>query len=428
MEPKLISHPARFRDFEHKEKWCILLLLLLSFTGISVINIGKAMLTPFHLLMGFQIGYGLLVSTKLDKKISITLLTFMLYVLVINVIQHENIRFTSVLYTVIFGLEATILFNLLSRCRKEAILYAFKLIILCYFLNLFLGFCFDLINFRHDFVLKFIRVYYSKTEAGGRPMGFSSEPSYAAFILSVVFLSHSYLTGHQRDKNTAWLFGLVFLSILLSRSAYGFIFLAVISMDWLVVIFRNGDRLLRLLFPFISIALIIACVYALSNTEHETIQRLARFSSTLVDTQYKGKEKMLRLQEADGSAFARIAPTYLLFNSGEDQQFKFIFGQGAGSAGVFLSSFLTGILVDEGRDAVDTGIMPALLFDYGYVGGILFLLFLYFSFEKLSCSFWLLFLLIIPNANINTQLIWFAVICFSYVSIFLKNNSRQYSS
>ena len=57
------------------EIWSIILLVLLSFTGISVAQIGKAMLTPWHLCMGFMMSYGLLVSRKADKKISLRLLT-----------------------------------------------------------------------------------------------------------------------------------------------------------------------------------------------------------------------------------------------------------------------------------------------------------------------------------------------------------------
>ncbi len=417
MNSLTISNPSSFSSFSNKEKWNVVLLILLSFSGISVLTIGKAILTPFHLLIGFHIVYGFLASNKLEKNISIPLLLFMLYVLGINLLQYDSIRPTSVLYTLIFCVEATIFFNLLKNCRISAIIYALKLIIILYFINIFFGFCFDLIQFKSEFVLKFIKVYYEKGISNGRPMGFSSEPSYASFILSVSFLCYSHLTNHKQNRKSFFLFGSIVGSIILSKSAYGFIFLSVIALDWALVFYRTGDKLFRLIFPLITILAFAGIIFFLSNSGNEGVQRLFKFSSALVDNSVDGKAKLIKLQEADGSAFARIAPTYLLFNSAPENNFNFLLGEGAGASGTFLSTFLTGILVDEGRESVDTGIMPALIFDYGVIGSFLFLLFLIFTFKYLSFSFWLLFLLIIPNANINTQLIWFAIICYSFVSI-----------
>jgi len=111
------------------EKWTIVLFVLLSFTGVSVTQIGKAMLTPFHLVMGLLIAYGMMVNKKGSVKFSFSLLLFMLYVLLVNVLQYPAIRYTSVLYTLIYGVEVTILFNFLIRGGQELLRAAFRLII-----------------------------------------------------------------------------------------------------------------------------------------------------------------------------------------------------------------------------------------------------------------------------------------------------------
>lgn len=401
------------------EQWTIVLLTLLSFTGVSVAQIGKAMLTPFHLIMGLLIAYGMMTSRKGSVKFSFSLLIFMLYVLLVNVLQYPAIRYTSVLYTLIYGLEVTILFNFMKRCRQETMLAAFRLIINLYFINLFLGFVLVTLGIRFGPLEQIIRVYYAEGGGGGRPMGFSSEPSYAAFMLAVVLLSYLHLTKHLINKASVKLVAKVVLCILFSKSAYGFLFIGVILLDWIFVIYKRGGVVVKNVLPLLFGVGLIGLGVLSTQIENEAFQRIHTFTTVAIDNSYTGKRKLQKLQAADGSAFARIGPTYLLITQTGDEGFNRVIGEGAGSAGTFLAKFLEGLLVDEGRTSVDTGIIPALIFDYGCIGGILFLVFLICVFRRLPFAFWLLFFLILPNANINTQLIWFAVACFMFVNISL---------
>jgi hypothetical protein len=417
---KLAQKLSFTQHFSTIEKWTIAIFVLLSFTGISIANIGKAMLTPFHLLMGCIIGIGVLAEFKGRFRFSFSLFIFILYVLFNNTLHYPDIRYTSVLYTVIYALEVMILYNFLRKCRPEAILFAFELIINLYLINLLLGLVLDALGIQIPAVLQLIKVYYSADGSGGRPMGFSSEPSYAAFILTVLLLGYSHITKHAFNKTTLLIFIKVFLCILFTKSAYGFLFFSVIILDWTVIVYKRGDFIFRNVLPLIFIVTISGLGYISSIIENEAFQRLVRFSSVAMDDTHSDRKKLEKLQEADGSAFARIAPTYLLFTQTDEIGFNVWTGEGAGAAGTFLATFLEGLLVDEGRDSVDTGIMPALIFDYGYVGFLLFFIFLAVIFRNLPFPFWLLFLLILPNANINTQLIWFAISCFLYVNINLS--------
>lgn len=375
------------------------------------------MVTPFHLIMGCFMGYGLLVSQKRQNTVFISLVVLMAYVLFVNILQYPTIRYTSILYTIIYSIEFTILYNLLRRCKVSVVTYAFEIIIYAYLANLFLGFIFDTVNFKNDFVLRFIRVYYSEKVDGGRPMGFSTEPSYSSYIICVAFLCHSHLTNHKIGKPTLILFIKLLLCIVFSKSAYGFVFVSVLILDWVIHFYKAGDRLLRNIFPFILAMSIAGGTVVMQTSENESIERISKFSAALFDTSVSGKKKMQKLNEADGSAFVRIGPTYMLFNIDPKYEINFLIGEGAGAAGGFLAKFLVGIIVDEGRDSLDTGIIPAWAFDYGIIGTILLLIFLINCFSNLPFSFWLLFFLILPNANINTQLIWYNIICFLFVSI-----------
>lgn len=398
---------------------------MLSYTGISIANLGKAMVTPFHLVMGFFIGYGFFVSNKKQNTVFTSLVVLMTYVLFVNMLQYPAIRYTSVLYTLIYCIEFMILYNLLRRCEVKIVVLALEVIIYTYLANLFLGFVFDTVNFRNDFVLRFIRVYYNEKVVGGRPMGFSTEPSYSSYILAVTFLCHSHLRNHTMDSKALKLFIKLLLCIVFSKSAYGFVFVSVIILDWAIHFYKAGDRLLKNVFPFLIAITIAGSSIVVQTSENESIERISKFSTALFDTSVSGRKKMQKLNEADGSAFVRIGPTYMLFNIDPKYKINFWLGEGAGAAGGFLAKFLVGIIVDEGRDSLDTGIIPAWAFDYGIIGTIILLIFLINCFNNLPFPFWLLFFLILPNANINTQLIWYNIICFLFVSIVKSRNKNQ---
>ncbi|MBX2875005.1 MAG: hypothetical protein KTR30_22970 [Saprospiraceae bacterium] len=398
-------------------KLAIALLVVMTYTGISFANIGKAMLTPFHLIMGFCIGYGLILSRKNSTYTWFTLVVFLIYVVIVNIIQYPNIRYTSVVYTLVYGLETTILYNMIRRCPAGDIVFAFKLIIYSYAVNLFFGFAFDTIGFRNAFVLKYIKVYYHEGGGGGRPMGFSSEPSYAAFMLSVAFLCYAHMRDHARDKPMFKVALAYMMCILLSKSAYGFIFVAVNLMDWAIIFYKKGDAILRKLFPYLGLVAVGGLVLFIQNSSNEVASRLSNVSEVLFDPSLDKKKRMVKLQEVDGSAFARIGPTYLLLTAGEDSNINYWTGQGAGAAGVFLADFMAGIIVDDDTEKIDTGIIPAFFFDYGIIGFILLLIFLINCFWHLGLPYWLMFFLVLPNANINTQLLWFAILSYTFVSV-----------
>ena len=391
---------------------------MLSYTGISVANLGKAMVTPFHLIMGLFIAYGFMVSNKERNTVFGSLVILMAYVLLVNILQYPSIRYTSILYTIIYMIEFMILYNLLRRCKISVITLAFEIIIYTYLANLFLGLVFDTIGLKNDLILRFICVHYEEGEShGGRPMGFSTEPSYSSYILAVAFLCHSHLRNHTMDKKALKLFIKLILCIVFSKSAYGFVFVSVLILDWVIHFYKKGDLLLKNIYPFIISIALLGMSIVMQTSENESIVRISKFSAALFDTSVTGRKKMEALNRADGSAFARVGPTYMLFNIDPKYKINFWLGEGAGAAGGFLAKFLVGILVDEGRDSLDVGIIPAWAFDYGIIGTILLLIFLINCFHNLPFPFWLLFFLILPNANINTQLIWYNIICYLFVSI-----------
>ena len=400
-----------------KERIAIISLILLSFTGVSVGNIGKAMVTPFHLLMGGLIAYVIFIAPKKDLHVFLSLLVLIFYVIANNTYNYTNVRITSVIYTVVFALETIILYNLLRMCTIAQVQKAFKVIIYVYFLNVFIATLFALVGLKNGAIESIIRIYYMDT-GEARPMGFSSEPSYAAFIISIAFMCYNHLNRHQWNRKVMKLTACYLLSIVFMKSAYGFIFVFFNILDWFIQFQAKLNLHQRLFIYIIAVAVFFAGSIVINSSGNESIERITGIVDIMADPFDTIEKKLTRLQEKDGSAFARIGPTYILFNSPDRDDINLVIGKGAGMAGEFFANFLQGILVDEGAEKLDMGIIPAFIFDYGMIGFFFFCVVLMNALWGLPLPFWLTFLVVLPNANINTQLLWFGMIaCFILIAM-----------
>ena len=79
----------------------VILFIALSMTDISVATVGKAPLTPFHLLMALYIGYVTLFSKKSDLGLPIILVLLGGFFLVNNAMNYPAIRLTSLILSLI---------------------------------------------------------------------------------------------------------------------------------------------------------------------------------------------------------------------------------------------------------------------------------------------------------------------------------------
>lgn len=400
-----------------KERIAIISMILLSFTGISVATIGKAMLTPFHLVMGGLIVYVIFFAPKKDLHVFLSLLVLIFYIIANNTYNYTNVRITSVIYTVTFALETVILYNLLRMCTIAQVQKAFKVIIYVYFFNVLIATLFALVGLKNGAIESIIRIYYMDT-GEARPMGFSTEPSYAAFIVSIAFMCYNHLNRHQFNRKVMKLSMCYLLSIVFMKSAYGVIFVFFNILDWFIQFQAKLNIHQRLFIYIIGVVILFGGSVVISKSGNESIKRITSIVDIMSDPFDTIEKKLTRLQEKDGSAFARIGPTYILFNSPDRDDINLVIGKGAGRAGSFFANFLQGILVDEGTEKLDMGIIPAFIFDYGMIGFFFFCLVLMNALWGLPLPFWLTFLVVLPNANINTQLLWFGMLaCFILVAM-----------
>lgn len=408
-------------QLDWREKLTIGAIICLSFTGISVGKIGKALLTPYHLMMGVLIGIGLFYAHKINREIVVSLLILLLYMLGVNVYNIHTVKLTSVLYSIIFCIEMMILYNFMKSTNTPILKRAFELVIILYFINVMIGFFLSLVGFHVPAIEQVIRIYHMQS-GETRPMGWSTEPSYAAFIMTMAYLAFNHLNGHQLNTNVAKLSFAYILASVLMKTAFGILYIGVCMFDWALHLYPKFAKSVRLMYPFLGIIIIFGGSYLLTTSDAEALKRLNIVSEILFNPLDDNQKKMTKLQEKDASAFGRIGPTFLLIAERENLKFNVYTGAGAGAAGVFLLEMLSGILIDDGdAESLDVGIIPAFVIDYGFIGFILLWIFLFFVMYNLPLPFWLCIILIMFNANINTQLLWFGITCCLAVSNFRAN-------
>ncbi|RMG77937.1 MAG: hypothetical protein D6714_19000 [Bacteroidetes bacterium] len=398
------------------DKFVIFMLALMTYTGVSVGTIGKALLTPLHLVMGILMGYIIAFAPKARYHLPMTLLMLVGYIVFTNLFIYPEARITSVIYTFLFSFEYIIMYHLMMSVKQETIIKALQFIIYSYMVNILLGFAFSLVH--QNPLDGIVNISYSANGEGARPNGFSTEPSYAAFIVSISYMGYNHLRGHRVDRPFWQLTAAYLVCILFMKSAYGFIFVAVNGMDWFFIIFKKLRFNIKIIFLVFGIGMAAVIPMALQDSEQEAIVRLRNVATVMNDNSVDIKKKLSKLQEVDGSAYARIGPTYLLFNARDEIQIDMTLGAGAGAAGNFFKKFMAGVMVDDDADKLDMGIVPAFVFDYGYVGTVLLILFVLASAYNLPLPFWACFFLVLPNCNINTQLFWYGLVLYSYISVF----------
>lgn len=395
----------------------------MTFTGVSVGQLGKALLTPFHLVMGIFMGLIIFFIRKGHFNLQISLLLLIGYIVFANTVVHPGSRITSVIYSVALAFEYVIMYQLMVRVKQKVILRAFQVIMFSYLINIFLGF---VISSAHlNIGQGIVNVFYS-IDGSARPMGFSSEPSYAAFILSITFLAFNHLRGHKVDSVMWKMLIAYILSTVLMKSAYGFIFVAINILDWFLYYFKSMSFNVRIVFLLIGFTFLFVTPLLLQNSEEESIARIHNVTSIMSDVTIDPKKKLAKLQVEDGSAYARIGPTWLLIEAGDEIEINWILGAGAGEAGLFFKKFMSGVLVDgDDVEKLDMGLIPAFIFDYGFIGTVLLILFFISCAYNLSSPFWICLLLILPNCNINTQLFWYAMLLYVYVSTYKQKQAES---
>lgn len=292
--------------------------------------------------------------------------------------------------------------------------YLLKIVFVFYFIGLVAGQL--LLNFD-----LFIPVTISGNSVHGlmgillEPSGFrfyslSSEPSYAAFIVVVLFYSYA-ITDPKGNTlfmgENALLFILLVYMILMFKSAYGIILIAA-----LIVGQYGFNRKAVLVYSLVPLVLLLL---ALSDYNFEAFDRVVIIIKEL------DVNNLHTLSTIDFTSYYRLAPFLYYFESANWMDPAFYFGHGASASKLFI---VPEIYLAYPNGEFSGGFLPSYLYDYGVIGSLLVVFFIFHKIKLISIPS-LVIVLMLLNANFNTQLFWFLIFCFSMNQHFNEQAKRE---
>jgi hypothetical protein len=393
----------------------------LSFTGIYFFKMGLAKFTLFHALAFlalFYISFSLAKREKFMIKMPRYFVLLLMYLIVVNLSYIYHIKATSFIYSLVIMLELLLLINITRKFDTVEIVEIIKIIILIYFLNILVASTMILFKINPIGILdKIFQIY--DFDGRMRPYGFSDEPSYAAIILvfSMYVLFKAGDFKYQKGEFKWYAMGS--LAVLLTRSTYGYMLLALILFVFTIksnILFIHLNNIVKnrvfslrqvLLGGAVSIILFVVLLSFLNIENFTSINRLVTLSKSFTKSADQPEKAIENIAYVDGSASMRILPTLYLVDNFKSSPVRYIlFGRGAGQS----TNFFSGIY--EGNTTL-LGFIPSFVYNYGLVGTFLFFLFFLRLFPRKKSLLLILFLFFIFNADFNTQI--FLYVLFTVV-------------
>lgn len=334
------------------------------------------------------------------KKLRRSLLMVM-FAMAVSSLASATTKPTSLVYAAMFLVYGFWLLTSLGTFREIDTAKAMKSIVIAYFassLAATLAIAIGISGFE-TFILT--RSWTNLNTGETRPLGFSSEPSYAAFIVVLAWLTLvrlGQIRPRARNGFSLWT-GLTLISLQLFGSIYGYLLAIVVVVTSISLLPRRARR--RWLIAAAVLGVIVVAYVASGDNGSRSLRIFrAVFSGDLE----------IWLSE-DTSSFFRFGPTFSYILSANFSDVGTWLGHGAASSGYFFTDLFR-MHVDADKDAVELGFFPAFIYDYGMLAGALFLRFLHGATrgpQHLAIAT-TLFMLIF-NANFGTQMMWFAITC-----------------
>lgn len=241
---------------------------------------------------------------------------------------------------------------------------------------------------------------------GFRYYSLSTEPSYAAFIVVILFYTYIESSQTKFSKRSNILIGLILLYMLLFfQSAYGVILLMVLIISKTTI--RNS----------IIIAIAGGFIFLVAALMKQPAAE--RVFNLITNVDFANLES---IASVDYSASFRVLPSYFYIVNFDFFDYHSYLGFGAGQS----ENFLIPLLFNVPMESFQGGFLPQFIYDYGLLFGIIFLIFLKLEVLPKIVSFesFVIFLML-TNANFNTQLFWFTITCFALLKFYKKNKNAE---
>jgi hypothetical protein len=311
---------------------------------------------------------------------------------------------SSFLYSVFFLFSFWLISSFFKRRISQTdYTYLLRSILLAYFIVLILGqlyvvlgFFTQNVNVNTGVIHNPFGTLYEPGRSAYRFYSLSTEPSSAAFVVIVLF--YSYIVNNPErqplHKKNIPLWLMLFYMITFFKSGYGVILLSLL----LIAFFRKKENFI----PFLALALVLFAIMVVLKSS--AIERVSAIVTKL------DLSNIFSMQAIDYSASFRVLPIFHYLRDIDLLDPHFYLGHGAGTSGSFLIPLIFGSPVAS----YEGGFLPQFLYDYGILLLVLLILFLRENVGKKLLAFEIaVILLMMTNANFNTQLFWITICCFS---------------
>ncbi len=331
------------------------------------------------------------------------LIIILLYMVVSTLLNFESSKIISLVYSAFFILSFIFFVSIACECfTLDEYRNLLKTIFIIYFIVLILGqlyVYFDLFTPMPGYAthLPHGRLGTLIEEGKFRYYSLSSEPSYAAFMVVILYYSYiktDILKGTLFKGQNLYMFLLLVYMILSFQSAYGIILLGLIVINYV-----GFTKTSILIYLFSAIALAFIFLFKL---DIRAIDRVVAIIKNIDIT------NLHSLATIDFTAYFRVAPVLYYLGTISLTDIHFYIGHGS-SASRYLVVPET-YLAYQGEFL--GGFLPSFFYDYGIIGAGSVLLFIKRIISKTILIPMAIFGLLLFNANFNTQLFWVAVTCF----------------
>lgn len=388
--------------------WIILISLAIS----PAIALGEGNRNLF--LIGVMLLSPLIViSNQRFAKSDILLLLFMLSIVLIPLInQPESLRWSTIIYTMMFGFTFIAYKQLLHKevfnieDYKNLLMY---LIYAYFFVLLVQQFCVAV-------GLPIFNISNYDTSEPWKLNSLAAEPSHSARIVALLMYCYIYIKEliEQRPynfridfKNDKWIWLAFLWTMLTMGSGTAFLFIALILLKF--VKFKNVVAL------FFIFGIVIAIVNILSITSFERTFKVIMAVLTL-------DEKMILI--ADHSAAVRILPMIILAKMVNFTTLNGWFGYGIDFVSSFMSYQVPGV-----PKGFSGGAMFQFWIEYGFVPFFLFIIFsIYNSIAKSDYLTIILWVMLVFLSSINSQMLWLTLVLLLTNKYFYKKIKEREAS
>lgn len=400
---------------------CILLFAL-ALTGVIVTTVAGISVSVFFVLLVIATPLFLASHLMAGKGLDLMGVGLVCGVMVaLAILNLHTTKLTSLIYSVVFLTAFLMIVNGMKHVSKERFGLVLKAILILYFVNIMLAHVFIVAGISPGFLSGLFQRTLEYGTDLQRPYGFSSEPSYAAFIVTLSFYA-LYALGEVRGRGAMFFYGtLMLLSVIVIHSMYGYLLATAI------VIAVATRELPKRSTAFLLVALLLVGAVTNLDTLFSSGDRFIRIVVGLLSGEI---HSVLDLNEVDSSLFMRIAPFVEYVNGVHLTDIHTFIGHGAmASTGFATEAFYEHMHIDTDSDLLRLGFLPSFLYDFGLVGAAIVLTWVFKRIidndVPLASVF---FVSMLFNANFNTQLFWFVVIVLSMTKLYLSAEPKTDST